>query len=67
MGDLLAWLGQLENSKTVALILFFSTFCGIILYAYTGKARRERLESYKNMPFDDEGDHSGEVKDNERN
>jgi cbb3-type cytochrome oxidase subunit 3 len=54
MSDFLNWLGQLENSKVVALLLFFVTFCGIVLYVFTGKRRRERLESYKYIPFADE-------------
>ena len=54
MSDFLNWLGQLENSKIIALLLFFVTFCGIVLYVFTGKRRRERLESYKYIPFADE-------------
>ena len=51
MSDFLQWIGRLENSKIVALLLFFVTFCGILLYVYTGKRRRDRLESYKYIPF----------------
>lgn len=54
MSDLLPWLGRLENSKIVALLIFFVTFCAILLYVLTGKQRRERLESYKYIPFADE-------------
>ncbi len=53
IGDIFAWLGNMENSKPLALILFFSAFVGIILYVYTGK-RRKRLESYKDIPFMDD-------------
>ncbi len=58
IGDIFAWLGDMENSKPLALILFFSAFVGIILYVYTGKRRKQRLESYKDIPFmeDDERD-----------
>lgn len=58
IGDIFAWLGDMENSKPLALILFFSAFVGIILYVYTGKRRKQRLESYKDIPFmeDDELD-----------
>jgi len=58
IGDIFAWLGDMENSKPLALILFFSAFVGIILYVYTGKKRKQRLESYKDIPFldDDELD-----------
>lgn len=58
IGDIFAWLGDMENSKPLALILFFSAFVGIIVYVYTGKKRKQRLESYKDIPFldDDELD-----------
>lgn len=54
IGDIFAWLGDMENSKPLALILFFGTFVGIILYVYTGKRRKQRLESYKDIPFMDD-------------
>ncbi|MGM0517375.1 MAG: cbb3-type cytochrome oxidase subunit 3 [Pseudomonadota bacterium] len=54
IGDIFAWLGNMENSKPLALILFFGTFVGIILYVYTGKKRKQRLESYKDIPFMDD-------------
>jgi len=54
MTEMLQWLGHLENSKIVALLIFFVTFCGILIYVFTGKQRKERLESYKYIPFDDE-------------
>jgi len=53
---MLQWLGRLENSKVVALLIFFVTFCGILLYVFTGKQRKTRLESYKYIPFADEED-----------
>jgi len=54
MAEMMQWLGRLENSKIVALLIFFVTFCGILIYVFTGKQRKERLESYKYIPFDDE-------------
>lgn len=48
------WITDLGNSKIVALIIFFTTFVGIVLYVYTGRARSERLESYRYLPFADE-------------
>ena len=64
IGDIFAWLGNMENSKPLALILFFGAFVGIILYVYTGKKRKQRLESYKDIPFmdDDELDPTQEKK-----
>lgn len=54
MTEMLQWLGHLENSKILALLIFFVVFCGILIYVYTGKQRKERLESYKYIPFADE-------------
>ncbi len=54
----------MENTKPFVLVLFFITFVGIILYIYTGKKRSQRLESYKNIPLeDDEHDHHKDIKD----
>jgi cbb3-type cytochrome oxidase subunit 3 len=70
MPEWIQWFGRLENSKILALLLFFVTFCGILIYVYTGKNRSERLESYKYIPLqDDEQDldaESGEEEHNER-
>jgi len=44
----------MENSKPFVLVLFFITFIGIILYVYSNKKRSDRLESYKNIPLDDD-------------
>lgn len=63
------WVTQLANSKIVALIIFFTTFVGIVIYVYSSKKRSERLESYKYIPFqDDDEDNKGDnrkVKDDE--
>jgi cbb3-type cytochrome oxidase subunit 3 len=70
MPEWIQWFGRFENSKVLALLLFFITFCGILIYVYTGKKRSRRLESYKYIPLqDDEQDlnaESGEEEDNER-
>lgn len=65
----LMWFTHLDNSKTAALVLFFLTFCAILVYVFTGRKRAERLESYKYIPLQDEpGEQPGSatVKDNER-
>ncbi len=51
------WLSHMENTKPLALVIFFVTFVGILLYVFSGRKRAERLESYKNIPFldDEEG------------
>lgn len=62
MTDILMWFTDLGNSKIAALIIFFVTFVGIVLYVYTGKERSKRLESYRFVPFldDDDGPKSDE-------
>ena len=54
MFDWLLWFTHMENSKPLALLLFFGAFCGIVLYVFSGKQRAKRLESYKHIPFEDE-------------
>jgi cbb3-type cytochrome oxidase subunit 3 len=54
MPDWLLWFTRFENSKVLALLLFFVTFCGILIYVYTGKNRARRLESYKYIPLQDD-------------
>ena len=44
----------MEGSKPVALLIFFVTFIAIVIYIYSGKKRKQRLESYKYIPFADE-------------
>jgi len=58
MFDWLHWFTDMGNTKPLALVLFFITFIGIVLYVYSGKKRTERLESYKNIPLNDDGDDS---------
>ncbi len=48
------WMTSMEYSKPIALVLFFVTFIGIVLYVFTGKKRKSRLESYKFIPLDDD-------------
>jgi len=58
MFEWVEWFTNMENTKPFALVLFFITFVLIILYIYTGKKRSQRLESYKNIPLeDDDMDH----------
>ena len=59
---MMEWLSQMENTKPLALVIFFVVFVGILLYVFTGKKRSKRLESYKNIPFLDD-DAAGEKKD----
>ncbi len=70
MFDWLVWFTRMENAKIVALLLFFSTFCGILIYVFTGQKRAKRLESYKYIPFQDDSTKTDtqtrKVTDNER-
>ena len=53
---MMQWLSNMENTKPLALVIFFVVFVGILLYVFANKKRSKRLESYKNIPFleDDE-------------
>lgn len=61
MLEWLAWFTHLENSKVVALLLFFATFCAILFYVFTNRERTKRLESYKFIPLDDEASPGGAI------
>lgn len=54
--DIWMWFTDLGNSKVAALVIFFVTFVGILIYVYTGKERSKRLESYRYVPFLDDED-----------
>ncbi len=48
------WFSKPENTKPLALVIFFVTFIGIVIYAYGNKKRSEKLESYRDIPFLDD-------------
>ncbi|CAG0954545.1 cytochrome c oxidase cbb3-type subunit IV [Methylophilaceae bacterium] len=50
----LHWFTSFENTKPLALVIFFTLFCGILFYVYGSRKRSERLESYKNIPLQDD-------------
>jgi len=50
----LMWFTQFENTKPLALVIFFTVFCGILIYVYGSRHRGSRLETYKDIPFLDE-------------
>ena len=60
--DFCTWILDLGNSKIVALLIFFTTFVGIVIYVYSSKKRSERLESYRYMPLMDEDEADRRVK-----
>jgi cbb3-type cytochrome oxidase subunit 3 len=51
---MLDWLSDMQNTKPLALVIFFVVFVGILIYVFTGKQRGKRLESYKHIPFQDD-------------
>ncbi len=60
----LMWFSKPENTKPLALIIFFVTFIGIVVYVYGSKKRSEKLESYRDIPFlDDQPGDKGDSKD----
>jgi len=60
----LMWFSKPENTKPLALIIFFVTFIGIVVYVYGSKKRSEKLESYRDIPFlDDQPSDKGDSKD----
>lgn len=54
MTDIWVWMSDLANSKITALLIFFTLFSGMLLYVYGDKKRSKRLESYKDIPLNDD-------------
>jgi cbb3-type cytochrome oxidase subunit 3 len=48
------WLADPGNAKPLGLLIFFITFCLIVLWVYGSRKRGEKLEEYKNIPFLDD-------------
>ena len=53
---MLAWLAESKNAKSLGLLIFFITFCLIVLWVYGSRRRGEKLEAHKHIPFLDEKD-----------
>jgi len=60
------WLSSMENTKPLALIIFFVTFCAVVLYVLGNKKRSQRLESYKNIPFQEDDEQTSVEKDKDQ-
>lgn len=56
MAEFFSWFTSMENTKPFALVIFFIVFVGILVYLFSSKKRSKRLESYKNIPLDDDDD-----------
>jgi cbb3-type cytochrome oxidase subunit 3 len=54
MMDFLLWFTKFENTKPLSLVIFFAVFCGVVIYAYGNQRRGEELETYKNIPLQDD-------------
>jgi cbb3-type cytochrome oxidase subunit 3 len=52
--DWLLWFTKFENTKPLALVIFFAVFCGVVFYLYGNKRRGQELESFKNIPLQDD-------------
>ncbi len=52
--DVLLWFTKFENTKPVSLVIFFVLFCGVVFYLYGSKRRGKELESFKNIPLQDD-------------
>lgn len=63
MFEWLSWFTHMENTKPFVLVLFSITFVLILVYVFTNRKRSKRLESYKNIPFQDDDDENGQSKD----
>ncbi len=48
------WLSNMENTKPLALVIFFISYVGIVWYVVANRKRSQRLESYKNIPFQED-------------
>jgi len=48
---IMEWLADAGNLKALGLVIFFVTFCLVVLWVY---ANKDRLEDQKNIPFIDD-------------
>jgi CcmD family protein len=54
MFDWLSWFTHMENTKPLVLVVFSITFVIILFYVFSSSSRSKRLESYKNIPFQED-------------
>jgi len=57
--ELLLWFTKFENTKPVSLVIFFVLFCGVLVYLFGNRERGKTLETYKNIPLQDEENELG--------
>ena len=58
----LSWFSRPENTKPLALLIFFVTFCLILWYVFGSRKRGEHLEAHRDIPFQDEDSDTKEMK-----
>jgi cbb3-type cytochrome oxidase subunit 3 len=63
--DWLLWFTRYENTKPLALVIFFTVFCGVLIYVYGSRKRGKRLEEHKNIPLLDDDEPQQEKSDQE--
>ncbi|MHC5225756.1 cbb3-type cytochrome oxidase subunit 3 [Ignatzschineria sp. LJL83] len=63
MMDFFVWFTDLGNAKTLAAVIFFTVFIGIIIYTFTGKERKKRFDEYRYIPFMDDEEFIFDKKD----
>ena len=54
MQELFEWFTHMENTKPLALVLYFVTFVGILAYLFVGRQRSASIERHKYIPLDDD-------------
>ena len=54
MLEFFMWFTKFENTKPLSLVIFFTMFCVILYYVFGNKQRAIELETYKNIPLQDE-------------
>ncbi len=50
------WFADPANTKPLGLLIFFVTFCAIVLWVYGSRKRGQKLEEHKHIPFLDDDD-----------
>ncbi|WP_018138219.1 MULTISPECIES: cbb3-type cytochrome c oxidase subunit 3 [unclassified Thioalkalivibrio] len=51
------WITDLGNSKMFALVLFMSTFIGIVIYLFAKPSRAKKFETYRYIPLEEDDSH----------
>jgi cbb3-type cytochrome oxidase subunit 3 len=57
------WLHDPITGKTLGLLIFFVTFCAIVLWIYGSRSRSDKLEQHKHIPFLDDDENAPRTED----